>query len=377
MFWTAIEVEILFTARITQMRFLKRLSGKTPREQNSSGEKIGAESAVPMLVYLYIILIVHKYRQPAKRKVFLKRNTVPEVFPLTAGIAGSGKTVPFEKRHAGCEKREKINRRRIYDTLRINFFEATKQTACIFSKGEETGVNYYGARYLDPKYSRWLSGDPALSDYIPKAPIDDEAKKHNENLPGMGGVYNTVNLHLYHYAGNNPVKYTDPDGKISKTAMLDVKWKCLIQNLDNYTTIKHELAAKIIANNHQIDVKKGEIFNIHSEYIKQEVSDFFALYSIFSESVAAVFSNSGSPEMMLSTFIDNINIQSLAEHMADGGASGNHRITKKDLKTFTFNKMIEIRNLKAQNVANKAALKEIKQEIINIKKLIDELRMEE
>ena len=78
---------------------------------------------------------------------------------------------------------------------------------------EETGLYYYGARYLDPKYSRWLSGDPALGDYIPKAPIDDEAKKHNENLAGMGGVYNTVNLHLYHYAGNNPVKYEDPDGK--------------------------------------------------------------------------------------------------------------------------------------------------------------------
>ena len=29
----------------------------------------------------------------------------------------------------------------------------------------------------------------------------------------MGGIYNTVNLHLYHYAGNNPVKYTDPDGR--------------------------------------------------------------------------------------------------------------------------------------------------------------------
>jgi hypothetical protein len=28
----------------------------------------------------------------------------------------------------------------------------------------------------------------------------------------MGGIYNLVNLHLYHYAGNNPVKYTDPDG---------------------------------------------------------------------------------------------------------------------------------------------------------------------
>ncbi len=29
----------------------------------------------------------------------------------------------------------------------------------------------------------------------------------------MGGVFNTVNLHMYHYAGNNPVKYTDPDGR--------------------------------------------------------------------------------------------------------------------------------------------------------------------
>jgi hypothetical protein len=28
----------------------------------------------------------------------------------------------------------------------------------------------------------------------------------------MGGVFNYVNLHVYHYAGNNPVKYVDPDG---------------------------------------------------------------------------------------------------------------------------------------------------------------------
>ncbi|MBM7024261.1 RHS repeat-associated core domain-containing protein [Treponema sp. Marseille-Q4523] len=78
---------------------------------------------------------------------------------------------------------------------------------------EETGLYYYGARYLDAKYSRWLSADPAVNDYIPQAPVNDEAKKHNQSLPGMGGIFNIVNLQLYHYAGNNPVKYTDPDGR--------------------------------------------------------------------------------------------------------------------------------------------------------------------
>jgi RHS repeat-associated protein len=77
----------------------------------------------------------------------------------------------------------------------------------------ETGLYYYGARYLDPKTSRWISADPALGEYVPLAPVNDEAKRYNQNLPGMGGVFNTVNLHVYHYAGNNPVKYTDPNGK--------------------------------------------------------------------------------------------------------------------------------------------------------------------
>jgi RHS repeat-associated protein len=80
----------------------------------------------------------------------------------------------------------------------------------------ETGFYYYGARYLDPKTSRWISADPALAEYVPSAPVDEEAKKRNGNLPGQGGVFNYVNLHVYHYAGNNPVKYTDPDGRITR-----------------------------------------------------------------------------------------------------------------------------------------------------------------
>jgi RHS repeat-associated protein len=78
---------------------------------------------------------------------------------------------------------------------------------------EETGLYYYGARYLDLQTSRRLSTDLAMGEYIPQAPVDDEARKRNGNLPGMGGVYNYVNPHVYYYAGNNPVKYIDPTGR--------------------------------------------------------------------------------------------------------------------------------------------------------------------
>ena len=92
---TAIEAEILFAARVMQVRFLKRLSGKTPLEQNSSGKKIEAESAV--LHFVFFEVMVNKMQQSAKENCLLKRNTVPEVFPLTIG---SGKTKPFEKRRS-------------------------------------------------------------------------------------------------------------------------------------------------------------------------------------------------------------------------------------------------------------------------------------
>ena len=127
---TAIEAEIFFAARVMQVRFLGAVikpvhpctgliarfaqqnalllrttdirvgtEKKTPPEQNSSGKKIEAESAVPILVYFYIIIIVHKYRQSARR-IRSNKNILFEVFPLTAGIAGSGKTMPFEKRRS-------------------------------------------------------------------------------------------------------------------------------------------------------------------------------------------------------------------------------------------------------------------------------------
>ncbi len=56
-------------------------------------------------------------------------------------------------------------------------------------KDPETGYSYFGARYYSPELSVWLSFDP-LADHP-----------------------NQVDKSPYAYAWNNPITYTDPDGK--------------------------------------------------------------------------------------------------------------------------------------------------------------------
>ena len=139
---------------MTQVRFLKRLSGKTPREQNSSGKKIGAESAV--LHFVFFIVIVNKMQQSAKR-IRSNKNILFEVFPLTAGIAGSGKTMPFEKRRSRYKETAE-NKAEAYRVYVEHLFSACDAVdARIFSKGGEAGViAVTSAKDKFPSESVWI-----------------------------------------------------------------------------------------------------------------------------------------------------------------------------------------------------------------------------
>jgi RHS repeat-associated protein len=69
---------------------------------------------------------------------------------------------------------------------------------------EETGLYYFGARYLDPATGRWMSTDPALEKYLPVVEKSEGDRERNNNLPSQGEVYNPLNMMTYHYASNNP-----------------------------------------------------------------------------------------------------------------------------------------------------------------------------
>jgi len=63
----------------------------------------------------------------------------------------------------------------------------------------------------------WISTDPALPEYLPTgAQLFFPEQAFNANrLKGAGGIFNSINSNLYHYASLNPIKMVDANGEAS------------------------------------------------------------------------------------------------------------------------------------------------------------------
>jgi len=72
---------------------------------------------------------------------------------------------------------------------------------------EETGLYYFGSRYLDPIRARWTAPDPALGRFVGGG--------------GKGGAYLPPNLSLYAYGYHSPLVLKDPDGNIPVDTIVD------------------------------------------------------------------------------------------------------------------------------------------------------------
>jgi RHS repeat-associated protein len=68
-------------------------------------------------------------------------------------------------------------------------------------KDEETGLNYFGARYLSAKTGRFLAPDPVRA-------VEGSSGQVNQSM-----LANPQRISVYGYGLNNPYKFLDPDGR--------------------------------------------------------------------------------------------------------------------------------------------------------------------
>jgi RHS repeat-associated protein len=96
-------------------------------------------------------------------------------------------------------------------------------------KDEETGVYYFGARYMEPKIGRFTAVDPVSA-------VDSRTSKTNAEM-----LLNPQRLNSYTYALNNPYRYMDIDGRLTVNIWdykgKDVAWGHASITLENGTHI--------------------------------------------------------------------------------------------------------------------------------------------
>ena len=237
-----------------------------------------------------------------------------------------------------------------YGELLVDEHSSTEEMPYKFNSkefDEETGLYYYGARYMNPRTSLWYGVDGL-----------------KENYPELGS---------YTYCADNPVKFVDPDGNI---VLIDNAIGALIGASLEITT---QMVANLVVGNSITDINWGKVAVATIEgAITSGASN--TVRFVTKISVAAANSNmdnydKGFIEVVKGTAVNLAAgaVGSKASKLAKGVGNkatqkiSNKIISSKTSLTKTVKKITKVNNKRAKTIATniqkaqKAFAKEVKQ----------------
>jgi uncharacterized protein YlxW (UPF0749 family) len=184
-----------------------------------------------------------------------------------------------------------------------------------------------------------------------------------------------ANAGLFHYAGNNPVRYIDPDGKsdadfYSIQELNEIaRYRSNLQIYKSYLSETLKIMKEIGSLQQQVGVLKNEIFDLKVAYKKQSLNDFLNIINLCWESASTAAMESNDTHMFFCNFLSSLDPQTCAETLSD--YLNEDRITKADIIDLEIKNKKEIRKLELKIKELQAALKNYEDEISKLKNEMD------
>ena len=132
---------------------------------------------------------------------------------------------------------------------------------------EETELYYYGARYMHPRNSTWISADPAGFELVNPMEQDEKGK-----LVAKQSYSLIEGVNWYSYCSNNPVKYVDPSGLEIALHGNEEEKAIMLEDINSLSYKQYEINEKtgMLVETDKVNEDGSKIY---SDYIDEGIKD--------------------------------------------------------------------------------------------------------